>query len=281
VNDPTLHPTVIRFIEDHHLESVKEAFAFEEGEDLVKPGLGRRRRIRMCISDRENRRWEMFMKRYDVSSLWTRIWRFLTGRRKWSEARREFETIQALRQGGVPTMRQIVWGGEQGLLAVKRSYVVVSAVPGDALERSGEEFVQRHLKTPEVIEELTDELVYVVRRLHELGFVHRDLYASHIFLHDHEGRMKLYLIDLARAFRPRWRMFRWRVKDLAQLKFSMPWVWVKLFWKRFLEGYLQPREEEWIEKWEQAIDAKVTSMARQQQRRAVRRARKEGTCESH
>jgi hypothetical protein len=60
----------------------------------------------------------------------------------------------------------------------------------------------------------------------------------------------------------------------------MPWVWVKLFWKRFLEGYLVPLEEGLMEQWEQAIDAKVTSMARRQQRRAARKAQREDTCES-
>jgi hypothetical protein len=59
--------------------------------------------------------------------------------------------------------------------------------------------------------------------MHRLGFVHRDLYLSHIFFH--EGQLagpKLSLIDLQRVGKPRWRQSRWVVKDLAALNFSAP-----------------------------------------------------------
>ena len=109
--------------------------------------------------------------------------------------------------------------------------------------------------------------------LHGQGFVHRDFYACHVFVDkEHEkdasstgGRdarptrardvrdmasaggmsatLELYLIDLARVFRPRWRQFRWRVKDLAQLKYSMPVNWVNEHWGHLLDGYLDALAE--------------------------------------
>ena len=176
--------------------------------------------------------------------------------------------------------RPIVWGAETGWLGVKRSYVIVAAVPGDALERLGEDFLQRNLKHPEILETFTDELIRLAQRMHEAGYVHRDFYASHIFLHDCEGNLRLYLIDLARAFRPRRRWFRWRVKDLAQLKYSMPWMWVKLQWQRFLEGYLAGWGEVDYARWDLAIDAKVRRMARHDQHRAERQSSKDAECES-
>ncbi|MBN1943370.1 MAG: hypothetical protein JW849_08775 [Phycisphaerae bacterium] len=267
MNDPTLHPVVVKFIEENDLETLEGAFAFTGGEDLVKPGLGRRRRTRLRVHDSENRCWEMYLKRYDSPSLPKRLCRFLTGRRTDCPARREFEAARRLREAYVPALRPIVWGAEQGRLGVKRSYVIVSAVPGDALERIGEEFLQRHLKHPEVMEAFTDELIQLVHRMHEIGYVHRDLYASHVFLHDCEGNLRLYLIDLARAFRPRRRVFRWRVKDLAQLKYSMPWMWVKLYWSRFLHGYLAGDDEMEFSRWDAAIDAKIRRMARHDQHR--------------
>lgn len=271
MNDPTLHPVVCRYIEDNGLETVEGTFAFTGGEDLVKEGLGRRRRTRLCAYDEEKRCWEMYLKRYESLGFMRRLWRCLTGRRNDGEAQREFEAARRLRDAGVPAMRPIIWGADLGLLGVKRSYVIVAAVPGNALERIGEEFLQRHHNVPKVLDFFTDELVRMVHRMHEIGYVHRDLYASHIFLHDYEGRMALYLIDLARTLRPRWRTFRWRVKDLAQLKYSMPWVWVKRYWSRFLHAYLAGMDEQELERWGKAIDAKVRRMARHDQRRARRK----------
>ena len=266
MNDPSLHPVICRYIEQNDLENVEGAFAFVGGEDLVKPGLGLRRRTRLRVCDEENRCWEMYLKRYESPGWITRLWRCLTGRRSGCPAQREYESAKRLRKAGVSAMRPVIWGADVGLLGVKRSYVIVSAVPGDSLERIGEDFLQRNLQTPGNIESLTDALVRLVHRMHEVGYVHRDLYASHIFLHDYEGRIELYLIDLARTLRPRWRTFRWRVKDLAQLKYSMPWVWVKMSWSRFLHGYLAGACEKELERWETAIDAKVKQMARHDQR---------------
>lgn len=274
MNDPTLDPVVVDFIHQHDLEHTDSAFVFSDGEDLHKPGLGRRRRTRIRILDDENRCWELYLKRYGKPPLLTRLGRLLTGRRAHCQARQEFLAIRDLREGGVPTMRQVCWDAEYGLLGAGRNHVIVTAVPGDALERVGEDFLQDHIKTPAVLEEFTDELIYVVRRLHDSGYVHRDLYASHLFLHDHEGRIKLYLIDLARAFKPRRRRFRWRVKDLAQLKFSMPWIWVTLYWDRFLAGYLRTDDPAELQRWSRAIDRKVGRMERRQWRKLERKRRK-------
>lgn len=278
MNDPSLHPVVVKFIESNDLETVEGAFAFMGGEGLVKPGLGRRRRTRLQVHDSENRCWEMYLKRYESPPLLTRLVRLITGRRSDCEAGREFEAARRLRETSVSAMRPIVWGADKNLLGIKRSYVIVAAVPGDALERVGEEFLQRHLKHPEVLEAFTDELIRLTHRMHEVGYVHRDFYASHIFLHDCEGNIHLYLIDLARAIRPRRRVFRWRVKDLSQLKYSMPWMWVKLYWQRFLEGYLAALGEEDYARWDLAIDAKIRRMARHDQQRVGKH--KEAECES-
>ncbi|MBS3820739.1 MAG: hypothetical protein GVY16_09940 [Planctomycetes bacterium] len=268
-----LDPALVSFLREHDLQSVDGAFAFEGGEDLDKPGLGRRRRTRIEFRDEHSRRWEMYLKRYGARPWPQRLWRLVTARAICSDARRERRNIHAVRAAGVPTMRDIAYGAEYDLLGVARSYLIVSAVPGDAMERVADEFLGRHVAQPEMVGELTDSLVSLVRSLHAAGLCHRDLYASHIFLHEHDGRVELYLIDLARIFRPRWRRFRWRVKDLAQLKYSMPWVWVQEYWQDFLKGYLGSENVDDIERWERAIDRKVHSMERRQQRRERRQRR--------
>jgi hypothetical protein len=63
----------------------------------------------------------------------------------------------------------------------------------------------------------------LVSRLHEQGYIHRDLYLSHVFFDlDAEIEDSLHLIDLQRVIRPRWGWRRWIVKELASLNFSAP-----------------------------------------------------------
>jgi tRNA A-37 threonylcarbamoyl transferase component Bud32 len=276
IREEKLDPALVTFLQEQDLHTVEGAFDYEGGEDLSKPGLGRRRRTRIAFRDERARLWEMYLKRYSARPTWQRVWRLLTGRATRSAARREYRNIHAVRQAGVPTMRDIAYGAEYDLLGVTRSYLIVSAVPGDALERVADEFLSRHMQQPQLITQFTEQLVSLVQSLHGAGLCHRDLYASHIFLHEHDGRVELYLIDLARVFRPRWRTFRWRVKDLAQLKYSMPWVWVQEHWQDFLTGYLDSEDVDEIARWDRAIDRKVKSMERQQDRRQRRKQRRDG-----
>jgi tRNA A-37 threonylcarbamoyl transferase component Bud32 len=148
---------------------------------------------------------------------------------------------------------------------------VVTAVPGDAIERCASEFLAAHAGD-DGARRLTDELARLAAALHGAGFVHRDLYASHVFLHESDDNVSLYLIDLARMFAPRRRTFRWRVKDLAQLKYSMPASWVQSHWDAFLAAYLAgcPGREE---QYSRAIDRKEASIRRRALRRARRRAK--------
>ena len=269
MNTGKLDPAVTDYINDQNLDSVKDAFDCELGEDMVKPGLGNRRRTRLKFRDRTGRAWELFFKRYYPLPLLKRIYLFLTFRGNRSQARTEYYNIQALREAQVGTMRDVVFGDERGFLGVKRSYIIVTSVSGDALERNGEAFLTRHQNQPVVLKTFNDKLIELVRGMHSSGLVHRDLYASHIFLQDHDGRIELFLIDVARVFRPKRRKFRWRVKDLAQLKYSAPWLWVNQYWKYFMDGYLESDVQEQRQRWEKAIDKKVAAM----QKRAARKAK--------
>ena len=265
-----LDPKVTEFIAEQSLDNVKDAFECELGEDMVKSGLGNRRRTRLKFRDRTGRAWELFLKRYYPLPLLKRIYLFLTFRGNRSQARTEYYNIRSLREAQVGTMREVVFGDERDFLGVKRSYVIVTAVSGDALERNGDAFFTRHQNQPEVLKLFNDKLVELVRKMHFSGLVHRDLYASHIFLHDHDGNIELFLIDVARVFRPKRRTFRWRVKDLAQLKYSMPWLWVNQYWKYFMDEYLAPDIEGQRQCWEIAIDKKVASMQKHAIRKAVK-----------
>jgi tRNA A-37 threonylcarbamoyl transferase component Bud32 len=250
--------------------SVEGAFGYAGGEDLSKPNLGIRRRTRLTLTDSAGNVRELYLKRYGRPGLGARLPACLRRGGRWSSACAEFDAICAARAAGVPTMEAVAFGQECPWCG-GRSYLVVSAVPGDALERVGEAFFAACAGDREKLALFTAKLAQLVRALHAAGLVHRDLYASHVFLHERGGDFDLYLIDLARVFSPRWRRFRWRVKDLSQLHYSMPAKWVRQCWTDFLRQYLGGEAD--LDRWQRAIQRKSESIRRRQERKARSAAR--------
>jgi tRNA A-37 threonylcarbamoyl transferase component Bud32 len=255
------------------LDSVDGAFAYEGGADLTKPGLGHRRRTRIELPCGQGVSQVLYLKRYGPQRLGEALRRWWTHGRRMSPARVEFQNILAARLAGVPTMQAVACGEDRCPLGACRSYILVSAVPGEALERCFEGYLAAH--DAAAAAEVTARLAGMVRRLHQGGHVHRDLYASHVFLDDSAGRDDLYLIDLARMFRPRVIKRRWFVKDLAQLRYSMPAAWVDAHWQALLADYLAGVSDRGRRAWDGLIGRKVESMRRRDDRR--RRRNKEGS----
>jgi len=258
---------------DAGLDSVDGAFAYGGGEDLVKPGLGTRRRTRIELTGSDGSPRTLYLKRYGPERPGDR-WRRLRTYGRCSPASVEFDSIRAAQACGVSTMDAVAMGHEMGCcgLFAQRSYLVVTSVPGDALERCGQEFFAAH-RSDGGAEQLTSELARQVAALHAGGLVHRDLYAAHMFLHESADGIELNMIDLARIFAPRWRMFRWRVKDLAQLKYSMPADWVDACWEAFLDAYFDRCSGDRV-KYSRAIDRKAASIRSRAERRAQRSSQK-------
>ena len=262
---------LLKLLADAGLDTLDGAFAYRGGEDLVKPGLGTRRRTRIELTASDGSSHVLYLKRYGPERWSDRLKRFLTYGRC-SPASVEFDNIRAAQRCGVSTMDALAFGHEMGFagLSGRRGYLVVSSVPGAAIERCGTGFLVTH--KADGARRLTDALARQVAALHAGGFVHRDLYAAHVFLDDSPDGMSLHLIDMARVFAPRWRKFRWRVKDLAQLKYSMPAVWVKNHWDEFIGIYLDICGGG-KDRYFRAIDRKTASILRQSQRRAARKAK--------
>lgn len=253
------------------LDTLEGAFAYTGGEELSKPGLGHRRRTRLALTDETGTEHQLYLKRYDSEPLGERLRRLRTHRRFLTPAAVEAENIRRVLAAGVRTMQTVVWGQDERPLGGGRSYIIVTAVPGDALERRGQEFIDRCRNTgrTDALDELTGGLADMLRRLHSAGLVHRDLYASHVFLDEAGGKPELYLIDLARVFAPHLRRFRWRVKDLAQLKYSMPSWWVRNYWEDLMSRYLGDSVDA-MDRWSRAVERKISAMRRQAERRRRR-----------
>ena len=77
-------------------------------------------------------------------------------------------------------------------------------------------------------------------------------------------------------FAPRWRASRWRVKDLAQLRFSMPPQWVAQHWEAFLRQYLERTGWPAAGRYNRAVERKAGAIARRWARKQAR-ALGEGT----
>lgn len=269
-----VEPDLLEALRRERLDTVEGAFAYTGGKDLVKADLGHRRRTQFSVAVRTGQRRKLYLKRYDREGLAGRLRRWWRYGVRTSPAGVEFDNIVTLRAAGIPTMRQILCGERRGLLDAKRSYLIVTAVPGRKLEHCVSEFIDRNADRPEVLWALTHCLGVFVRKLHDTGYVHRDLYASHIFLNELDHRLEMHLIDLARVFAPKWRRFRWRVKDLSQLKYSMPRTrWSDEYWRPFMEKYLGTADEGMLRRWEKQIDRKVAGM----RRRSYRKQKEKGS----
>ena len=129
-------------------------------------------------------------------------------------AEAELQAIARLDAAGLPTLSVAAWGVSRDLLPTRRrSFLVTRAVEH---EETLEDRARAPLLEPGERRDRIRALAGLVRRMHDAGVNHRDLYLVHVLLCSDELR----LIDLHRAqvrgAVPR----RWRAKDLAALAFS-------------------------------------------------------------
>ncbi len=255
---------LIAALDSEGLTAVPAAFDYAGGEDLSKPGLAHRRRTRLTLRDADGRECVVYLKRYGREAPGRRLKRWWMHRRGGSEARIEYENVLRVREAGFPTMQALRFG-EQG--GAGRSFIVVTAVPGDALERTAEDFLAS--ASEEQGAGLTELLGDLAWGLHERGLFHRDLYASHIFLDARAGGdLSLWLIDLARMIRRRPLARRWRVKDLAGIRYSMPSGWVERDWAVFLDAAARDLSPGARARPDRSIRARVERMNRRARRKA-------------
>jgi len=214
-----VHQDYRELLEKNGLSGIAGVFAYKGGEALVKPGLGRRERIRAVLRDESGECTVVYIKRFREEKS--------GGAEKGRPARRgragaavnDFAAAVELGERGIPAARPLAYGQEGG-----RRFVIIEGLPnGGALERILPEWEAKKRQYDMLNDkrELLAGIARLARRLHEAGFCHRDFYLSHIFLcKDREGRERLCLIDLQRVFRPGVRTRRWRIKDLGQFYFS-------------------------------------------------------------
>ncbi|MCP4248427.1 MAG: hypothetical protein GY778_15375 [bacterium] len=194
-------------------EHLDDLFALDGAEQLNKASLPSwRQRLRIELPGLG----VVYLKRYSRPPLGEQVRRIFSPDWRRSTAGAEWSRMQALAAAGIAAVEPVALGEEMIGPWERRSAVVSAAVPGDSLERRAQRAPDR------VSRGMVNGLARFVARFHGAGFVHRDLYLSHIFVDDRDGQPQFRLIDLARVVAPRHRRRRWIVKDLAALDYSTP-----------------------------------------------------------
>lgn len=202
------------------LTSIDAVFAFSKGDDLTKDNLSRyRRRLKFEINTPST---TVFLKRYDSPPATVQLKNWLSARSRRSCALCDLQPANDLAKMGINTPKTIGYGQQWGPLFEKRSFIATQKVPAaESLEKKLPHCfyvfpTAKHLKLRRVF---IAQLAHFVKKFHQTGYRHRDLYFSHIFYAD-DGRF--YLIDLARTFKPKLFANRFRIKDIAQIHYSAP-----------------------------------------------------------
>lgn len=183
------------------------------GERLDKVGLpGWRQRLRVELPGVGR----CYLKRYHRPPWGVQLRRILAGGWGRSTASLEWDQIRRLEQAGVATVEGLAMAQTMAGPWELGSAVLLAELDGESLESYVARRPQRAERDPVM------RLADFVRRFHGTGWVHRDLYLCHVFVQAGQGQPVFRLIDLARMFRPRFRVQRWRVKDLAALNYSTP-----------------------------------------------------------
>ena len=205
------------------LTSLDAVFMFDAGRDLAKANIGRfRRRLQFeAVPAGGARPVKVYLKRYDRPPIISQLRNWLSHHRRRSFARTEHEIACKLAAAGIDTPHTVAYGEQWGTLFERRSFLMTEEIEDSRSLESQLPSCFQGTWTPQKRRARRDflgRLASFIRRFHETGFRHRDLYLSHIF---HSDGGEFCLIDLARTSRPILRR-RFQMKDIAQLHYSAP-----------------------------------------------------------
>ncbi len=220
LNDLTVATGCAALLRANGLDSLEALFSYSGGDLLSKPGLATwRQRWRVTLDDGGKAR-TFYLKRFRDPPRSMRREIAKSGSGAASVAGLEWAWMHRLAEDGIACPTPVAFGEQLDGSREIRSAVISAAVPGASLESWMRRWDQADRGK---VRNLIAPLAGLVAGLHRKGYVHRDLYLSHVFYDPFApGERKLCLIDLQRVLRPRLRVGRWIVKDLAALDYSTP-----------------------------------------------------------
>jgi len=148
---------------------------------------------------------------------------------KWglSQGRLEFENLCDFRNSKLPTVAPVASGEKLFRFFWAQSFLITEDFsPYISLEALLEDQPQFFMGPESEAKKrlMINEISILARRMHQNGFNHRDFNATHILLHYDNGVdvPKIALFDLQRVERRKFFKFRWKIKSLARLNYSLP-----------------------------------------------------------
>lgn len=213
------------FLSDIGLNTFDAVWRFPKG-DIVKSAK-QRSITKIAIRCDHGYRHLFIKKHFYEFSLWPKPMARLFPKRKSSQGCVEFNNICDFRRHNIATVIPIACGERFCGIFRRDSFLITeSYAPYVSLEMlilHCSAFQQR-LTSASWKKNLIAHLARFTRKMHAAGLTHCDYNADHILLHDSgESDMpSVALYDLQRIRKRKWMRFRWMIKSLAELGFSLP-----------------------------------------------------------
>jgi len=235
IGELTVHPDYLKALSGNGLCDLGALLETPGENRLDKRGLASWRQRLVLALDTSNGVQKCYLKRFTKPPLRQQFMNLLAGFVSTAEV--EFHWIRELTGLGIATPQVVACGSRRNGFREVASLLLTAELHGESLEKwlpGRAASLGRNMKRS-----LSQSLAALVAKLHSAGLVHRDLYMSHIFITaEAENDINLSLLDLQRVVRTRWRKWRWIVKDLAALNYSIPFSvatnadrvrWLKLY----------------------------------------------------
>jgi hypothetical protein len=214
-----------KLLQHTQLDSFESIWRYQDGETIKN--IEERSVIRFNI-EYHNQKKIIYLKRHNLEfvGFWRLFPHFFP---KWglSQGRLEFENICDFRNSNLPTVIPIAAGEKFFRFFWAESFLITEDFsPYISLEALLEDqpyfFTGPEGKNEKKI--LINEISVLARKMHQNGFNHRDFNATHILLHYDNGSNvpKIALFDLQRVEKRRFLRFRWKIKSIAGLSYSLP-----------------------------------------------------------
>lgn len=200
----------------------------------------------------------VYIKRYHFPT-WSRRFRgmFRGTFFKASRARSEYRALTAMRRLGIHAVRPIAFGERRVLHFVRSCFLITEAVPEAMSLVSFIRTFANHedaARTRRARLEILTSLARQVRHMHEMGFVHRDLFWRNVLIRPlPDDRFEFYFLDatVGRRIRIPQRRQDSIVHDIAALGVLAPRFCSKSDQMRFLLEYLgadrlEPEDRRWL-----------------------------------
>ncbi len=212
-----VRPEFTAALEELGLTTLDSFFSYSAGRDLSKENLASHRsRMQVQLPDGST----AYLKCYSNPAFKVQLRSWISHKRIGTLESCDRIPADELAQIGIAAPQTLAFGYKKNALLEKRSFILSASVNGEALERDLPDYVTANCtgQAPRKKVDFLRNLASFIKKFHDSGYRHRDLYLSHIF---YDGAA-FSLIDLHRCFKPRLLARRFRIKDLAQLHYSTP-----------------------------------------------------------